>query len=173
MILVRAFVCLALLAGSVAIAAAAPRPPAPRVSIELVSETQAVPAGGTFWIGLRQRITEGWHTYWINPGDAGEPTRIDWTMPAGFTAGDIAWPHPDRIPVGPAMSYGYSREVVLPIPITAPADLAPGTRVTLRGRVSWVVWARSTTGRRRARATCRARRTTCARRSTRWRQASR
>src|SRR5215510_16619390 len=37
------------------------------------------------------------------------------------------------------MSFGYEREVVLPIQVTAPASLAIGTTVTLRGHASWLV----------------------------------
>jgi thiol:disulfide interchange protein DsbD len=111
----------------------------PRVRIELVSEAASIRPGGAIWVGLRQRIRPGWHTYWINPGDSGEPTAIEWTLPAGFRAGAIEWPQPERIPVGPAMSFGYSGEVVLPVRITAPAGLAAGSRVTLRGQASWLV----------------------------------
>src|SRR5262250_66126 len=119
--------------------AAPPRHDEPRVRVQLVSEVHAIAAGQVFWVGLHQRIPPGWHTYWINPGDSGEPPRIEWTLPAGFTAGEIAWPFPERIPVGPAMTYGYSDEVVLPIPITAPASLTPGVEITLRGQASWLV----------------------------------
>jgi thiol:disulfide interchange protein DsbD len=119
---------------------AASNPPSPLVRVELLGEAQSIRPGETFWVALRQQITPGWHTYWgVNPGDAGEPTRIEWTLPAGFTAGEIAWPYPARFPVGIAMSYGYEREVVLPIPVTAPRDLAPGAPVTLRGQASWLV----------------------------------
>ena len=90
-------------------------------------------------MGLRQEIAPGWHTYWFNPGDSGEPARIEWELPSGFVVGEIAWPHPERIPVGPAMSYGYSREVLLLVPVTAPAGLVPGTTIPLRGRMSWIV----------------------------------
>ena len=114
-------------------------PAPPRVRVELLSEVESIAAGETFWVGLRQQIAPGWHTYWMNPGDSGEPARVDWTLPAGFTSGEIVWPSPERIPVGPAMSYGYSREVVLPIPVTAPRDLTPGARATLSGRASWLV----------------------------------
>jgi len=114
-------------------------PPSPRVRVELLSEVDAVVPGRTFWIGLSQRIEPGWHTYWINPGDSGEPTGIEWQAPAGFSVGDIAWPHPERIRVGPAMSFGYSDRVVLPIPVTAPADIARGSRATLRGQAHWLV----------------------------------
>jgi len=114
-------------------------PSTARVRVELLSEVAGVAPGATFWVGLRQEIAPGWHTYWFNPGDSGEPARIEWELPAGFAAGEIAWPHPERIPVGPAMSYGYSREVLLPVLVTAPAQLAPGTPVPLRGRMSWIV----------------------------------
>src|SRR5262245_18274195 len=130
--------CLALVALAATVAVAAPAPP--KVRVELVSAVQSIPAGETFWIALRQEIAPGWHTYWgVNPGDSGEPPRIEWSMPSGFEAGAIAWPHPERIPVGPAMSYGYSNEVTLLVPVTAPAGLTPGSRVTLRGQASWVV----------------------------------
>jgi thiol:disulfide interchange protein DsbD len=122
-------------------AVAAPEPPSPRVRVELLSEGRSIAAGETFWVALRQEIAPGWHTYWMNPGDSGEPARIDWTLPAGFTVGDIVWPPPERIAVGPAMSYGYSSEVVLPIPVTAPRGLAPGASVTLSGTASWLVCA--------------------------------
>jgi len=119
--------------------AAAAVPDEPRVRVDLVSEVRGVAPGQTFWIGLRQHIAPGWHTYWINPGDSGEPPRIEWTLPAGFTAGEFSWPPPERIRTGPAMSYGYSHEIVLPLPVTAPARLEPGSSVTLRGLASWLV----------------------------------
>jgi len=121
--------------------AAAPQAPrsSPRVRVELVSRERAIEPGGSIWVGLRQRIAPGWHTYWVNPGDSGEPTSIAWTLPEGFQAGDIRWPQPGRIPVGPAMSYGYTEEVILPVLLRAPPGLAPGTRVTLRADASWLV----------------------------------
>jgi thiol:disulfide interchange protein DsbD len=117
-----------------------PAPPGPpKVSVSLLSETAGVEPGASFWVGLRQRIAPGWHTYWTNPGDSGEPPTLDWTLPAGFTAGPLVFPHPQRIPVGPLMSYGYTDEVVLLTRLTAPGDLAPGATVTLRGHAAWLV----------------------------------
>jgi thiol:disulfide interchange protein DsbD len=107
--------------------------------VDLVSEVRTVAPGATFWVGVRQRIAPGWHTYWVNPGDSGEPMTIDWQLPPGFSAGPLAWPHPERLPVGPAMSFGYTDEVVLPVPITAPEGLTAAAPVTLRGRASWLV----------------------------------
>ena len=119
--------------------AGAAKPVEPKVRVELLSEVAAITPGETFWLALRQEIAPGWHTYWMNPGDSGEPPRIEWTLPSGFTAGDFAWPPPERIAVGPAMTYGYSTSVVLPVSVTAPRELRPGARVTLRGQASWIV----------------------------------
>ena len=114
-------------------------PAEPRVRVDLISEVRSIAPGATFWVGVHQRIAPGWHTYWVNPGDSGEPMAIDWQLPPAFSAGPVAWPHPHRIPVGPAMSFGYTDEVVFPVAMTAPAGLTPGASVTLRGQASWLV----------------------------------
>ena len=111
----------------------------PRARLELVSEQAAIAPGGAVWLGIRQRIAPGWHTYWINPGDSGEPLSMDWALPVGFRAEPIVWPHPERIAVGPAMSHGYTEEAVLLVRVTAPADLPLDRPVTLGGRASLLV----------------------------------
>jgi thiol:disulfide interchange protein DsbD len=138
-VLARSILAAVLLIGAASGVVASPAPAAPLVRVELLGETRSIEAGRPFWVGLRQQITPGWHTYWMNPGDSGEPPTIEWALPQGFVTGALQWPPPERIAVGPAMSYGYSREVVLPIAMTAPPGLTPGTRVTLRGRASWIV----------------------------------
>jgi thiol:disulfide interchange protein DsbD len=84
-------------------------------------------------------MDRGWHSYWINPGDAGMATSIEWELPAGFEAGEIQWPHPTKIDVPPLTSYGYLDEVLLPVEITPPDDIVPGSSVTLDGRADWLV----------------------------------
>ena len=120
-------------------ASAQPEDPSPHSSATLVSEASSIAAGKSFTVALRLSMEEGWHSYWKNPGDSGEPTSIDWALPPGFEAGDIQWPYPHRIPFGPLTSYGYSDEVVLPVTITPPDTLTAGTTVTLRGTASWLV----------------------------------
>jgi len=106
---------------------------------ELVARDQSVAPGSTTYVALRQKIDKGWHTYWRNSGDSGEATRIAWTLPAGWTAGDIVWPAPSRQPTGPLMNYGYHDEVLLPVPITAPASARPGETITLKAAASFLV----------------------------------
>jgi DsbC/DsbD-like thiol-disulfide interchange protein len=40
---------------------------------------------------------DGWHIYWQNPGDSGEPPRIKWQLPSGVTATALEWPTPMRM----------------------------------------------------------------------------
>lgn len=108
---------------------------------ELVARDQSIAPGSTTYVAVRQKIDKGWHTYWRNSGDSGEPTRVDWTLPAGWKAGDIVWPAPTRQPTGPLMNYGFQGEVLLPIPVTAPADARPGETVTLKAQATFLVCA--------------------------------
>jgi thiol:disulfide interchange protein len=106
---------------------------------ELVPEARGVAPGQTLQVALRQTIQKGWHTYWRNPGDSGEATKILWTLPAGWTAGDFVWPTPHRLPVGPLVNYGYSGEVLLPMTLTAPASARVGETVTLKAAAAFLV----------------------------------
>lgn len=106
---------------------------------ELVARDQSIAPGSTTYVALRQKIDKGWHTYWRNSGDSGEATKIAWTLPPGWTAGEIVWPAPTRQPTGPLMNYGYKDEVLLAVPITAPADAKPGETVTLKAAASFLV----------------------------------
>ena len=109
---------------------------APKVSARLVAEGGVAP-GGTVTIALEEQIAPGWHTYWRNPGDAGAPTQIEWTLPPGWKADAIQWPVPKRLPVGPLMDYGYEGRLWLLTRITAPAD-AHGPAL-VKAHASWLV----------------------------------
>ncbi len=110
------------------------------VAVELVAEHGALPAaGGTLWVALRQEIIPGWHTYYKNPGDSGEPTFLRWDLPEGFVAGDIAWPVPERLPYGPLMNFGFETEAVLLTRLDVPSGLPVGTSVDLNLHAYWLV----------------------------------
>ncbi|HEX7761819.1 MAG TPA: protein-disulfide reductase DsbD domain-containing protein, partial [Caulobacteraceae bacterium] len=134
-----------LIAPLLALALAAPALAAPvqalHLTADLVAETTSAAPGSTVWVALVQKIDKGWHTYWRNPGDAGEATKIVWSLPPGWQAGDIVWATPKRLPVGPIMNYGYEGQVVLPVPIQVPASAAPGQTMTLKAAVALLVCA--------------------------------
>ena len=109
------------------------------VKVDLIAEPAAIRAGEPFWVGIRLRMQEHWHTYWRNPGDSGEPTSVTWRLPQGFTAGELAWPAPAPIRVGPVASYGYEGEAVLLTQITPPRELRPGAASEIAAQVSYLV----------------------------------
>jgi thiol:disulfide interchange protein len=109
------------------------------VKARLVSEVNAVGPGQVFWVALELNIRDGWHTYWRNPGDSGEPTKLAWQLPPGFTAGDIAWTTPHRFEIAPLVNYGYAKHAMHLVQITAPKDLKAGAPATLAAKASWLV----------------------------------
>ncbi len=129
-----------LMAGLVANAAAAgPVVNSGHIESELIAQESGVAPGGTVYVALRQKIIPGWHTYWRNPGDAGEATKIAWTLPAGWSAGDMVWPAPIKAKLGPLLDYAYEGQVLIPVPITAPANAQPGTTISLNAAVQYLV----------------------------------
>lgn len=114
-----------------------------QVRAELMAHApQGVEPGKTVWVGLQLTHQPQWHTYWKNSGDSGLPTALQWTLPAGVTAGDIAWPLPHKIPLGTLANYGYEGTVLLPVPLTIgpefkPSVLSPELEIKLKA--AWLV----------------------------------
>ena len=113
----------------------------PKVQAEFIPERGEVRPGETVTVALHKVIREGWHTYWLNPGDSGAPTFIEWELPEGWSTGDIQWPYPMRLPIGPLMNYGYEHEVALLVDVTVPEDAVAGETLTFPTDVGWLVCA--------------------------------
>src|ERR1700723_4813601 len=109
------------------------------VKARLVSEVNAIGPGQVFWVALELEIRDGWHTYWRNPGDSGQATKLAWQLPPGFTAGDIVWTTPHRFEIPPLVNYGYAKHAVHLVNVTAPKVLPVGTPVVLSAKASWLV----------------------------------
>lgn len=110
-----------------------------QVRAELVASVDAVVPGSEIYLGVNQHIIPHWHTYWVNPGDSGTATTIEWTLPEGASAGDIMWPSPGRFSMGPITNYAYENSVTLLSKITVPAGLPVGGRFTVSALVDWLV----------------------------------
>lgn len=109
-------------------------------SLQLMAEQTAIEANRDFWVGLRFSLDPGWHIYWMNPGDSGEPPKIEWDLPAGFRAGAVRWPAPQRLEHPPLTDFGYEGEVLLMAPVHPSARLEAGSpTATLAANVKWLV----------------------------------
>ncbi len=112
-----------------------------QIEVELVSETTSVVPGETFWLAIRLDPIEHWHTYWKFGGDSGEATEArDWQVPEGTAIGEIVWPIPEWTPFlgSELVTFTYEREVLLPIPVTVPADFAEES-FSLATTIAWQV----------------------------------
>ena len=96
----------------------------PHGTLELVAENQWIAAGHDFNLGLHFQLEKGWHIYWVNPGDSGEPLRVKWQLPVGLSVGAIEWPTPRRLGTPTIVDFGYEDEVTLIVPMHAEASLA-------------------------------------------------
>jgi thiol:disulfide interchange protein DsbD len=111
----------------------------PQVRAELVAHApDGIQPGKPLWLGLKIEHQPHWHTYWKNPGDSGLPTTLAWQLPEGFSAGDIAWPTPKKLPIGPLMNFGYEDTLLLPVPVVVPPGFA-GAQLDVRLRAEWLV----------------------------------
>ncbi len=107
----------------------------PRVRAELVAHApQGLAPGEPAQLGLVITHQPGWHTYWKNPGDSGLPTELRWQLPPGVDVGEIAWPVPERIRIGPLANYGYEGEVLLAVPLQIAQTFQPPRRTNLGNR---------------------------------------
>jgi thiol:disulfide interchange protein DsbD len=119
----------------------------PHVRAELIAHApDGVTPGAPVWLGLQITHQPEWHTYWKNAGDSGLPTEMTWTLPAGVSTGEIAWPVPRKIPVGNLANYGYENTVLLPVPLEVstlykpPMALAGGTpAMDIQLKATWLV----------------------------------
>ncbi len=106
--------------------------------VQLVVPASNLKPGETVKGGLYFKLEPGWHVYWKNAGDAGEPPHIKWTLPDGITAGPLEFPVPQRLPVSTLMDYGYEGEVLYPFEITTAAGAKAGDAI-LHAKVDWLV----------------------------------
>jgi thiol:disulfide interchange protein/DsbC/DsbD-like thiol-disulfide interchange protein len=120
---------------------AAPRDPSPHSDATLISDVSSVRPGEHVTVAVRLTLDPGWHTYWINPGDAGLPLKVKWTLPAGVTAGALQFPTPHLTPQAPLMSYGYEDEVFVLTELQVPANAVVGSSLHVTGKAEWLACA--------------------------------
>ena len=111
---------------------------AAHVHVQLVFPHDQLYPGGGNQAGLYFKLEPGWHVYWENAGDSGEPPHIHWTLPEGVTAGAMQFPAPQRLPLGPLMDFGYENEVLFPFGFQVADSVKPGPAV-LHAKVDWLV----------------------------------
>jgi thiol:disulfide interchange protein DsbD len=106
--------------------------------VQIIAPAAQLSPGASSEAGLYFKLDPGWHVYWQNAGDSGEPPHIQWTLPDGITAGPLQFPAPQRLPLGPLMDFGYENEVLFSFNLDVASSAKPGP-VVLHAKVAWLV----------------------------------
>jgi DsbC/DsbD-like thiol-disulfide interchange protein/cytochrome c biogenesis protein CcdA len=107
------------------------------IKAELVTKS-AAPAGGEVTLAIHMRPDAGWHGYWRNPGDAGLGMMLDWTLPAGASAGELVYPVPDTLLISGLMNHVYEHDYAVLVTLKLPADARNGAVLPIAAKASWL-----------------------------------
>ena len=111
----------------------------PQLTVDLVAEPAPIVSGKTVTVALRLIPVSGWHIYWKNPGDSGLPPSVTWKLPAGWTAGPLQFPLPEKILLPPLVSYGYEQETLLLTTFTIPDYEKIPSTFPIEADIEWLV----------------------------------
>lgn len=109
------------------------------VYAQLVSSHYSAAPGESFHLALRTELDEGWHTYWRNSGDSGEPVQITWAVPDTLSHGDIIWPLPETIATGPIINYGFEGVPYFPVEFTISDEAIIGETLLIEADIYYLV----------------------------------
>jgi len=114
--------------------------PTQHARVELLARQSTIARGADVQLGIHFLLDPGWHIYWINPGDSGQPPSFQWHLPPGFTTGEVQWPRPEQMhPSKELTDYGYHDEVLLPVILHVPSSIAAGKPVEISADAKWLI----------------------------------
>ena len=123
------------LAVSVGLAPAHAAPP--HIQPLLLAESDVAP-GGHVTLAVLMQPAAGWHGYWLNPGDAGQPLVIDWTLPRGASVAALRYPVPGTLLMAGLMNHVYEHDYAVLTALAVPAGATPGSVLALTGKARWL-----------------------------------
>jgi thiol:disulfide interchange protein DsbD len=113
--------------------------PRPKSHVELLANVAEVVPGEPFDIALRFELPKGWHTYWVNSGDSGQPPRVTWALPPGFDVGQLQFPVPKRhIAAGDVVTNILEGQPILLAHVTPPDSIVE-PEVLLKAEISYLI----------------------------------
>jgi thiol:disulfide interchange protein DsbD len=103
---------------------------------ELLSGSATYQPGKPVTVGIRLKVEEGWHSYWVNPGEGGMALGAKWTLPEGWKAGELQHPVPKRFKTGGLPGFGYEGEAVFLVDLRPPAAATDDAECKVK--LSWL-----------------------------------
>lgn len=106
-----------------------------KLTATIVPEVKVIGQGKAFRVAVKIVHAPDNHSYGKKlPADGtGQATRLEWTLPAGWTAEDLEWPDPHEAKsTGGTTSLGYDGTVYLPAKITPAAGASGEVELKLK-----------------------------------------
>lgn len=98
-----------------------------------------VTPGETLTLAIHfEPVSDEWHGYWSNPGDAGLGMALEWELPEGWQAGEPQYPVPQRLFIFDLMNHVYKGAYSVLVPISVPADFEGDGPVTIAVTGDWL-----------------------------------
>jgi len=108
-------------------------------SFEVIPEKDVIANESEIFLVVRFNLDKDWHTYWINPGDSGDPASFNWDLPKGFNISKPIWPTPELIPYPPLTTFGYTDELKLLFKLSLPKQIDAINKFSVKSK--WLVCA--------------------------------
>ncbi len=140
-LLARLLILLLTFAAGIATASESASVRSDNITARIIADRAVATPGETLTLAFAQEIREGWHTYWLNPGDSGAAANLHWDLPEAAVLGAPGWPAPEAIPYFGLMTYGHHDRFVVLHDLTIPADWPVGTSFPIRLEADWLVCA--------------------------------
>lgn len=112
--------------------------PEKAVSVDMVADHDFIQPGESIRIGFRFDVADPWHLYWVNPGNTGMPTEVEWELPDGFRVDELQFPTPKRYSNAGMVDYIIEGEFLIWTTLQTSKDFQPGGSVIISARVSWL-----------------------------------
>jgi len=99
--------------------------------------------GETWMLALRfVPVSDEWHGYWSNPGDAGLGMQLALDLPEGWEMGEPLYPVPERfvqeLPGASLMNHIYKGSYTVLVPVTVGPDVQAGNPAPPTGYVEYL-----------------------------------
>ena len=113
--------------------------PTSAVTLDMEFAQDAAVPGSTLQVMYRLKIAEGWHLYAPLLNDSGYPPAVELQLPAGWQAGPLRWPAPERyLMPGEILDHVYHDELLLVQDWTIPESAEVGAPVQVGVKLSWL-----------------------------------
>lgn len=109
------------------------------IKVKAVLDSKVVAPASQVALAVQIFLEPEWHIYWKNSGDSGYPTTIEWSLPDGWSIGELNFPAPYLYEYEGITGYALANNFTLLAELTAPSNLSIGESIDVSGTLDALV----------------------------------